>query len=190
MSKQKSFPHPSPIPSSGSDLRWGLRCSLYFCVWFHFVWTVFLDFLMFSIAGGSLPINLPVCGCRQGVSRSERTRLEGRCNHPTAKGQSPCSPSLLSTLILSAFDFHHSVCMWLNRSFLKHSDSILHLFLCIPYLWIFVTGLPNSMFICLLSFHLNSTYLSYFVCGGERTTCSSHFSFCHGVWRSNSSRQV
>lgn len=72
--------------------------------------------------------------------------------------------------------------MWLNRcGFLEHfSDSILHLFLCIRYLWIFVTGLPNSLFICLLSFYLNYFYLFYFACGGERTTFRSHFSSCMG----------
>lgn len=43
-----------------------------------------------------------------------------------------------------------------------------------------MTGLPNSLFICLLSFHLNYIYLFYFVCGGERTTFRSHFSFCMG----------
>lgn len=86
MSKQKSFPHSSPIPSSGSDLRWGLCCSLYFCVWFHCVWTVLLDFLMFSIAAGSLPIIFLYVSVDRESLGVRTPRLEGRCNHPTAKG--------------------------------------------------------------------------------------------------------
>lgn len=75
-------------------------------------------------------------------------------------------------LILLAFDFHHSICMWLNLcGFLQHfSGGILHLFLCVSL----SSGI--KLFIYLRSLHL-ITFVYFILCAYVRVWAPA----CHGV---------